>query len=350
LGESVSRFPVLWRLSLFSMIRSELDTACALAEQCLRLAQGAQDPGLLLEAHLLMGTPLVYRAEYPVALEHLEQSLVLYDPQRDASHTFQYGNHPVVIAHSFVAWVQWLLGYPDRALVRLGQAVTLAEETAHPLTLANAHFFAAKVHRLRRDVRQSLSHCRALLAVASEQGLPLYVAAGLIWQGSGLAQQGEADEGIEQMRRGIAAFRATGTGVQLPQILSMLAEALVDQGQVAEGLAALNEALAECPPGRDRSHEPELHRLQGEFLLRQTVDPARNTRAEACFRQAIDIARRQGAKSFELRAATSLARLLRDQGQPEAGRRLLAENYGWFTEGRDTPDLQDARALLEELS
>jgi predicted ATPase len=348
LGESVARFPVLWRLALFYMIRDEQQTARALAEQCLRLAHGVQDPGLLLEAHLILGTILVYLAEFPLALEHLERVVALYDPRRDASHTFVYGNHPVVIAHSFAAWVLWLLGYPDQALDSARQALALAEETSHPLTLANAHFFALQLHRLRREASRTLEHCQALIALAGEQGIHLYVAAGQIWHGWALARQGQPAEGIEQMRQAIVDFRATGTKVLLPHIGAMLAETLVEQGQLARGQAALAEALAEMHAGSDRSHEAELYRLQGEFLLRQ--EPAALAQAEAWFRQALATARRQGAKSFELRAVMSLVRLLRQQGQQAEGGRLLAEAYGGFTEGWDTADLREARDLLKKLA
>jgi predicted ATPase len=347
LGESVAHFSVLWRLALFDMVRGELQSARSLCEQCLRLAQTAGDPGLAVPAHMLLGTVLVYLSELPLALDHLHKAETLHDPTRDAAHTVVYGNHPVVIAQSIGSWAHWLLGYPDCALLKAQQGLKLAQSLGHPQSLANAHYFAATLHRYRREPRRTREESQALIQLASEQGLTLYQALGSIWHGWTLTEEGQVDEGMQQICRGASAYRATGARVQETQFVSMIAQTQVKRGQVAEGLATLAEALSVVARGGERYEEAELHRLQGEFLLRR--QPAAEP-AEACFRQAIAVARREQTKSFELRAAVSLARLLQGQGRAAEGRELLAETYGRFTEGWESRDLREAKDLLDRLA
>jgi predicted ATPase len=349
LGESAAGYSVLWRLALFEMVRGELQSARSLAEQCLRLAQSADDPGLAVPAHMLLGTVLVYLSELPLALDHLQKAETLHNPARDAGHTVLYGNHPVVIAQSIGSWAHWLLGYPDRALIKAQQGLKLAQSVGHPQSLANAHYFAATLHRYRREPRRTREESQALIQLASEQGLTLYQALGSIWHGWALTQEGQVDEGMQQIYRGASAYRATGARVQETQFVSMIAQTQVKRGQVAEGLATLAEALSVVGRGGERYEEAELNRLRGEFLLRRqpAAEPAE---AEACFRQAIAVARRLQTKSFELRAAVSLARLLQGQGRAAEGRELLAEIYCWFTEGRESRDLREAKDLLDSLA
>jgi predicted ATPase len=282
-------------------------------------------------------------------LDHLQKAETLHDPVRDAAHTVLYGNHPVVIAHSFSSWALWLLGYPDRAVTAMEQGLKLAQALGHPQTLANACYFAASLHRYRREPRQTREMSQTLMQLANEQGLILYQALGMVWHGWALTQEGQLSEGMQQIYRGASAFRATGARAQQTQFVSMIAQTQVKRGQVAEGLATLGEALSVVARGGESYEEAELHRLQGEFLLlrQPAAEPAE---AEACFRQALAVARRQQTKSFELRAALSLARLLQAQGRAPEGRELLAEIYGWFTEGWETPDLREAKDLLEALT
>ena len=242
----------------------------------------------------------------------------------------------------------WLLGYPDQALESIREALTLAQELTHPFSLALALVHAALVHQFRREVQAVKERAEELIALSSEQGFPHWLAYGTILRGWTLTAQGEGTEGIARMRQGLVARRATRSELHRPRLLSMLAEAYGEEGQPEEGLTVLVEALAIVDNTGERYWEAELHRRKGELLLilqRQKVGEA-----EECFQKALDIARHQQAKSLELRAAMSLSRLWQQQGKQEVAHQLLAEIYGWFTEGFDTADLMEAKILLEELA
>jgi predicted ATPase len=229
----------------------------------------------------------------------------------------------------------------------MDKMLTLAQELSHPFTLVFALNWAACVHRFRRQWPLLHKCAEDVIALSREHGFTQRVATGIILQGGALAEQGQRQEGIEQICQGLAAFRATGSEVGLPQYSSLLIEAYRAVGQVEEACRMLAEALMLVDKHREHFWEAELHRLKGHLSLQQTVSDA--AQAEVCFRQALAIARQQQAKSLELRAATSLARLWQQQGKCAAAHQLLAEVYGWFTEGFDTADLQEARALLDAL-
>jgi predicted ATPase len=239
----------------------------------------------------------------------------------------------------------WLLGYPDQALQTIQQARTQA--LAHPFSQAVALDHSAWVHQYRREVHLVQERAEAALALSREQGFAMYVAIGTVLRGWALAKQAQQEEGIAQISQGLAACRTVGLELLRPYFLAMLAEVYGDAGQIDAGLAVLAEALAVMENTGERCWEAEQYRLRGELLLQAGADA---WQAETCFRQALDIARRQQAKSLELRAAMSLARLWQRQGKRSDALELLAPIYGWFTEGFDTADLQEAKALLEELS
>jgi len=240
------------------------------------------------------------------------------------------------------------LGYPDQALKSINDALTLAHELAHPHSLAFTMSYAAQLHQLRREGPLTLERAEAAITLSSEQGIALYVARGTSLRGWALAEQGEGEAGMVQIHRGMAAWRATGVEVQRPYWLALLAEAYGTLGQPEAGLTELAEALTLADKTGERWYEPELYRLKGALLLQQTS--ANHGEAAACFHQALDVARAQQAMSLELRAATSQNRLWQQQGKRAEARQLLADIYGWFTEGCDTADLQEAKALLDELS
>ena len=232
--------------------------------------------------------------------------------------------------------------------MRLDETVTLAQQVAHPLSLSFALSSAAVCHQLRREVRVAQERAEAAIRLAKEQGFPFWVAWGSVLRGWALAHQGQAQEDIEQLRQGFIAFRATGAELGRPHWLALLAEAQGTLGEPEAGLTALAEALVHVEHTGERYYEAEVHRLKGSLLLQQNSD--NQVEAETCFHKALDIARSQQAKSFELRTATSLARLWQQQGKRQEAHDLLAPVYGWFTEGFDTADLKDAKALLEELA
>jgi predicted ATPase len=356
LGDSVQLFPVLYGLQLFSLVRAEFQTGRELAEQLLRLAQSVQAPPLLVEAHLALETVLVDQGEFLLALEHYRQLLALHDPQQHGSPRFLYGHDPGVFGRCFAAWALWFVGHPDQAVATIHEALTLIGEFTHPLNRAHAHLMAAMIHQFRREPRMVQEHAEAASAVANEQGLALHEMTGMIYRGWALAQQGRHAEGIAQLRQGLAACRADGLELIRPGGLALLAEVLGAASQAEEGLTLLAEAVAAAQRRGDFFYDAEIHRLQGELLLRQAGTPdgalpdSVHCAAETSFRQALAIARRQSAKSLELRAVLGLSRLYQRQGQPADAPQMLAETYGWFTEGFDTPDLQEGRALLDQLS
>jgi len=227
--------------------------------------------------------------------------------------------------------------------------VTLAQQIAHPFSLSVAFVAAAMFHQLRREVRCTQGRAEAAIRLAKEQGFPHWMALGSILHGWALAHQGQAQAGIEQITQGLTAWRATGAEIGRPYFLAVLAEAQGAMGQLEAGLTVLTEALTLMATTGERMWEPELYRLKGELiLLQQSSD--NHPEAETCFQHAINIAQSQQAKSWELRAATSLARLWQQQGKRQEAYDLLAPVYHWFTEGFDTADLQEAKALLDALA
>ena len=346
-GETPQRFSVLRGLWQFYNGRGAYQTACELGEQCLHLAQQGHDTAYLLEAHHTLWTTRLLLGELPLARAHLEQGLALYDPQQHRALAFLYGHDPGVCGRSVAAVALWVLGYPDQALWQQHAAHTLAQELAHPPSLAFTRMLAAMAYQLRREAHAAHEQAEALIALATEQGFALFLAIGGILRGGALTALGHRGEQVGQIRQELAAVRETGTALWVPYFLGLLAEAYAQEGQVEVGLATLAEALAAAQATGERWGEAELYRLRGVVLLRQPVpQPAE---AEPCLQRALEIARRQEAKAFELRAAMSLSRLWQQQGKQAEAHELLAPVYGWFTEGFDTADLQEAKALLTEL-
>jgi len=349
-GEPTQRFEVLLGLWSFRFVRAECQAAHAVAEQLLDLAQRQHAPALLLRSHHALGMILHHVGAFAPARTHLEQGIALYDLQRHATpHSTPGGTRNLgVRCSALVAQVLWELGYPDQAVQRSQEALTMAHALAHPYSLMDTLFESCRLHYRCREWQTAQAHAEAALVLATELGFARHAALVAFFRGMVLAVQGQSAEGLAQMREGLAAYRATGSAVGMALFLARLAEAYGQVGQVEEGLHLLAEALAVVDHTGERSSEAELHQLHGELLLRQAVLEA--PEAEVCFQRALDVARRQQAKSWELRAAMSLSRLWQRQGKRVEARELLAPVYGWFTEGFDTADLQDAKALLEALT
>jgi predicted ATPase len=347
-GETPQLFQALWGLWYFHLVRAEFQTARELGEQLLHLAQRAQTPALLLLAHRVLGQTLAFLGEFSPAHVHLDREMTLYDLEQHHAFASLYGQDQGVICRSWAALTLWSLGYPDQALRRSREALTLAQELVHPFSLAYAMCFAGLLCQLCRDVQAAQERATAAIALCTEQGFALYLARGTILQGWTMAEQGQGAAGLAQMRQGLVAYQATGAAVFRSYYLAFLAEAYGKLGQAGEGLTMLDEALTTVHKTGERFYEAELYRLKGELLLMRSAE--NYGEAEACFQQALTVARRQQARSYELRAAISLSRLWQHQGQRAAAYDLLAPVYGWFTEGFDTLDLQEAKALLEALS
>jgi predicted ATPase len=323
-------------------------TAHELGEQLLTLAQQVRDASMLCSAHRALGTTLFYLGAAASAQTHFAQGIALYAPAQHRASAFLYGEDTGVVCLCSAARTLWSLGYPDQGLARSHEAVTLAQQRAHPYSLGFALTAAAMFHQLRREMRAAQEYAESAVSLATEQGFPLWMARGVVLRGWALAQQGQAKEGIEQLHQGLIAFRATGAELGRPHGLTLLAEAHGTLGEPEAGLAVLTEALAFVDSTGERWYEPELYRLKGELLLQQSSD--NHAEAENCFHHAMAIAQNQQAKSLELRAAMSLSRLWQQQGKRQEAYDLLASVYNWFTEGFDTADLKDAKALLDALA
>jgi predicted ATPase/type II secretory pathway predicted ATPase ExeA len=368
IGEQPELFTALAGLCSFYLVRAELQMARMLAEQCLRLAQHAQDPALLVEAHFILGVTLFYRGELAAAQTILEQGSAFYDPQVHGSLMLHYGQDPGVACRAYASLTRWLLGYPDQALGKNHDALSLARELSHSFSVGAALHTAAWLHQYRQEGTAVQAYAEEEIAVSHEGGFVLWLAAGTILRGWALSEQGAREEGLAQMREGMAALNATGTAIAQPYQLALLAQAQGKSGQAHEGLALLDQALAAVDKTGECYYEAELYRLKGELTL-AGAGPVEQE-AEACLLKAIAVARQQQAKSLELRAVMSLVRLRQQQAsalgslntvcashtaQPIArnhlaeARELLQEVYGWFTEGFDSKDLQEAAALLREL-
>jgi predicted ATPase len=348
LGDSQQLFPILRGLWNYHQGRAELQRAQALGEQLLTLAQQAQDAAMLVAAHVSLGRTLFFLGAAAAAHAHFAQGMALYDPQQHRASALLYGEDAGVICCTFDARALWYLGYPDQGLARSNEATTLARQIAHPFSLGYALSMAAVFHQYRREVRVTQERAEAAINLAQAQGFPYWMAIGSILRGWALAHQGQVQEGITQIEQGLRATRATGAEFVRPYYLGLLAEAHGIMGQPETGLTVLTEALTYAETTGGRWYAPELYRLKGELLLQQS--PSNPTEAETCFHHAISIAQSQQAKSWELRVATSLARLWQQQDKRQGAYDLLAPIYGWFTEGFDTADLKDAKALLDELA
>jgi predicted ATPase len=359
----------------FYVVRSELQPAQQLAAQMLSLAQSEQDPAFLLAAHNAQKQTLFQLGDLTSARSHLEQGLALYDPQKHHALAGLYGEDPGVSCRTFAAWIMWHLGYPDQALQYARTVKKIAEELAHPFSLAQALSFGAAVHLFRREGKRVQEMAEALTPLCREQGFALWLAGGKLLHGGALTEQGQGEAGIAEMRQGLADWRATGAAICWPCFLGLLAEAHGKVGQPEEGLGVLAEALEASRTSGEVWYDAELYRLKGQLTLQskpvedkskvsrgqvkgkseitnpQPLAPGTQAEAEAeaYFLKAIEIARQQSAKSLELRSAVSLSRLWQSQGKITEARALLSEIYGWFTEGFDTADLQEAKVLLEEL-
>jgi len=341
--------PQLWpaRSALFQyyLVRAEHQTALEIAQQVADAGDRAGEAGAFPFPRGSLGVSCLYLGNLEAARAHLEATVARYDPEKHRSSAFVYGQDLGVLYLSYLAWALWLLGHVDQALERSQAAVDLAEALDHPFTLVTGLCLAAWLRSMCQDPLPTIELAAAAAEVARERGSVFYVGAAVGLQGWAHAAQEAAEQGEAEIRHHLAIWKAAGAEFNRPQSLAWLGEVLGKMGRIDEGLAVLAEALALVERTGERYYEAEVRRLQAEFLLQQ----GRSAEAEAGFRQAIEVAREESARSLELRATVSLSRLWQSRGRREDARRLLAAIYGWFTEGLDTVDLAEARALLEQL-
>ena len=353
-GETSQRFAAQLGLRIHYLTRAEYATARELGKQMLDVATRAKDPGLLMESYGALGACLFLQGNLDAARTHQEQALAIYDPEQHQAHVFAHGVDPGIRALNFLTLTLWLQGYPDQALKRSMEALALAQKLAYGPTLAFTLAYASELHQLRRESSLAREHAEAVVTLSTEHGLPYWLAWGTFFGGWALTERDHLAEGIARMSEGLAADRAAGGEDQRSYFLALLADCHRRAGDRETGMRLLDEAMAILDKAGERCFEAELHRLKGVMLLDELNgnDGASDSidAAEACFRKAIEVARAQGARSLELRAVSSLARLWRRAGRIAEARQALSEIYGWFTEGFDTADLREAKALLEALA
>ncbi|WOH47519.1 adenylate/guanylate cyclase domain-containing protein [Bradyrhizobium sp. sBnM-33] len=346
IGATSQLWPVLYGQWVFHGVRAEHNAARDVADEFLRRAQDHQETSATLVAHRVSGTGALWRGEVAAARPHLERTLALYDPERHRSLAFLYVQDPRVAALSSLSWTLLALGYPEQALARSREALEAANDLTHLNTLAYALLFACLFEQYRRAGREARDRAEALVKLSTEQDFPHFLAAATVIRGWALTESGELETGLAQLRQGLPAWRATGASVYEPHFLGLQAEALGRSGAVEEGLDLIAKALDRVEETGERWFEAELHRMMGELMLRlPRPDPIA---AEARFEHAAATACQQGAKLWELRAATRLAKLWREQGRRGEAHDLLASLHSQFTEGFGSPDLQTARAILRE--
>jgi predicted ATPase len=353
-GDSPQLFPVVWLRCLFHTARAECMTARDLAEQCLRLAEKAGDPVLLMLAHHMLGVSLSSLGEFAPSLEHLNHTISIYNPDQHSGLAAQYGHDFGVVARAQAALVLWYLGYPNRARIMSGEALSLARNLSHPLSQTVALIYASRLHVLSRDAPEARKRGEEALNLADEGDFAFWKPVANVFHGWALAQGPEVAEGITKIRAGLDACRASGSGVGMPSFLACLAESYGRARQPIEGIDALKDAYATVRQSGERWSEPELYRLEGELTLMLSASKRSPTahakRAEECFLRAIEIAQQQKAKLLELRATLSLYQLWASQGKRREALRRLTEVYSWFPERFDTRDLNEAAQLIESNS
>ncbi len=338
---------VLRGRQIFHLMRGELNKAKEFARQFLDLAERRQDPALLVGSYHALGQTLFFYGDLIAARETVEKGIALFDPERHRLSNWS-GGQPGEQCYLYGAFALWMLGYPDLAVRRSDEALAMANQLANPANLANTLAFVAILHVLRRDHSAAREQAEATMNISAEQGNPSFLGLGTVLHGWAQSAQDQGEDGIAETNRGIATFRATGARTWLPYFLGLQAETYARAKRMDEGLASVAEALTLAEKTEQHCWRSELFRIKGELLL--AASPNNRVDAESCYSQALEIARRQRARSWELRAAVSLARSWRWQGKHAEAHDLLATVHDWFTEGFDTPDLKDAKALLHELA
>lgn len=347
LGESPESLLVLHGLWTIYNARLQIRQARDLGEQYLALAQQRRDQGALVEAHRTLGTSLFYLGEFLLARQHFEHGVTHYYQQREHFHGVRRGEDPGVACLAFLVSTLGFLGYPEQARQRAEEARQLAEELAHPYSLAFARYRASLYALFCRQAPTAQVLAEEVLAVATPHGFPFYTALGTAVRGGALVRQGQGEAGLALLRQGLQGLYTTGTQ-PAPHWLVWQAELYAYVGQPTAGLRLLDEASVQADTTGNYHALAERHRLHGECVL--ALSTSRDAEAEDWFYEALAVARRQQARALELRAAMSLSRLWQRQGKRAAAAALLAPVYDWFTEGFDTPDLQEAKVLLSALT
>ena len=349
IGDEPQLFGIMLGRWEWHLVRGDLRPCVDLAADGMALAERLNDPGILMEALFMPGATMFYRGQFAAARDCYEKAVAAYDDRERTRFWTTYTGHNAGVTHRcYLALVLWHLGYPDQARKLAGQTQELARTIGHAFSLGHAVDFTACLYHFCRLGAEVQAAAEEEMALGTEQGFQLWHALGTLHKVAGMLLQGRREEALPVLLKGFAAFRATGAEVRVPSYLGILGDAYTQAARFEEAHQALNEGLAVAEKNDDRCHEAELHRLKGELLLAESPDQM--AAAEDCFRRAIETARRQQSKGWELRATMSLARLWQRQGRRGDARDALAAVYGTYTEGFTTPDLVEAGALLEALA
>ena len=345
-GESPQLVPVLHGLWLFHMVRGDRGPTHELADQLLEIAEASDDTTARLFGLTVAGIQRFFEGRFEPAVDYVERAFALYEPHLHSQLAVTYSLGTAGVARANAATCLWFLGYPDRARQLVHEVVESARNGRHPFTLAGVDVMGAMVFHLCRDPDSARPLEEEALRIATEQGFPLWIGGALCGLGNAIAELGSFEEGMERVREGLALYRATGGQTNTAFVLGGVATACLANGRFDEAEQAVDEALELVERNLETFYAAELWRLKGEVTLARTAD---ERAAEALFERALTLARAEQARSLELRAAMSLARLSDRRSESRKGIEVLAPIYEWFDEGHDTPDLQDARALLERL-
>jgi DNA-binding winged helix-turn-helix (wHTH) protein/predicted ATPase len=353
-GPTPQLFAMLWSLGLFYIFGGEMQSASMMAEQLLELGRDLDEPALIMEAHRAMGVARLDLGKCTEALEHLGEATKLYQKHRNHRYTVFIGHDCKVVSECFAARALWALGYPDRALAKVKEALALARDISHSQTLVVAAHFASQLHQLRGEPLLAHERAEEVIALADEYGLELWLAFGNINHGWAEFELGNTEHGIQQMRQGLAACEATGARLWRPHFLGLLGGALCRIERLDEGLSVLNEAIALAQGTGESYSIAELHRLKGEWIMKAADAKIAGrsllvVQAQASLAEALSVAQEQGTKSWELRVRMSL-HLFQEKNARRESRQALSDLYSWFTEGFDTADLKNARRLLSAVA
>ncbi|MBN2103034.1 DUF2791 family P-loop domain-containing protein [bacterium] len=346
-GESRHRFTVLRGLWGFYATSGQLHKAHIMGKELVLTAKNLKDSSLLVPAYRSLGVALLYLGKFGPARVNLEKGIALSKPQQHQSLIFRFGHDPEAICRGFAGLNLWFLGYPEQAVHTSKEALASARKVSHPFTLAYTVFLSLHLHHCIRNIQKTEELCKLLIDLSSGKGLKIWTSQGHCYHGWCLIKQGQFDQGIGKIQEGLEVFRTFDQLTFLPHYLAMLAYGYLSIGKIQEGLVVTNDAFSVIKKTKEHIHEAEIFRLKGELLWKMNNA---ETEAEKCFSQALKIARRQKAKSWELRSTINLCRLWKNHGKTQEACNSLTQIMQWFTEGFNTPDLKEARALLDELS
>ena len=359
------RFPILFGLWLSYLVRAKLQIARELGEQCLVMAEQQDDEVLQVEAHRALGATLFYLGELKMARTHIEAGISRYNPHQHPVHAFfHYLADPGMTLHAYAAPLMWCLGYPEQAIEKLQESQQMGEERPHPFSKVISLHFGALMYQQRRDVEKVNTYATELIAICKEHGFTVWEPTGRIMKGWALLQDAQHtnEEAIDLIREGIVGWESNRSRVLRPVYLGILAQAYMQAGKIQDGLQTIKDALDAVAESGERTNEAELYRLKGELLIRADKDAYKQknkdknnhsqyeSEAEVCFEKAIDIAQRQEAKSWEIRAVVSYSKLLIAQNRHDIAYQKLETICDWFSEGFDNVDQKEASALLHKLN